>query len=543
MAEADWVLWGSLSSLLPSLAEAAPNEFLTAVENVIRQDNNPFGTLFAQERAEITGRNYLTGLLWALEGLAWDEQYLIRVCVILGELASHDPGARSLNRPSNSLATILLPWMPQTLASIDKRKSAMQTLLKEWPDIAWQLMIQLLPDQWQISRGSHKPAWRRTIPANWQEEVTPQEYEQQVSYYAERAVALAGQNIERLCTLINHLNTLPASAFAQLLQHLASQEISASPEEQRVSIWEHLTKFTKKHRKFSTATWALSEEKIKKIEQVTEQLSPANPFFRYQLFFTNRDIDLYEENGNWQEQREKIEIAREKAILEIFQQAGVERVIQFAEIVKAPHQVGYALGVIADTLLEKTLLPHFLESEISNHKLLVSGFICRKHQLNSWKWCDNLDKSAWTPKQIAQFLACLPFTQETWDRASEWLQTYEGEYWLCANVDAYQIESNITIAIDKLIKYGRPHAAIDCLATMQSQRKPVDSSQCIRALLAAITSSESNHRGGYYIVELIKFLQAEPSVNQDELLKVEWAYLPLLDHSNGRAPKLLVSVR
>jgi len=56
------------------------------------------------------------GLLWALEGLAWDEKYFVQVCLVLGELASHDPGGKWANRPANSLSTILLPWRPQTMA-------------------------------------------------------------------------------------------------------------------------------------------------------------------------------------------------------------------------------------------------------------------------------------------------------------------------------------------------------------------------------------------------------------------------------------------
>lgn len=156
LSNADWVLWGSLNGLLPTLAEAAPGEFLDAAEKAMRLAPCPFDELFSQEGNGITGDNYLTGLLWALEGLAWDEQYLVRVCVALAELASHDPGGQWANRPSNSLATILLPWLPQTLASAEKRRVAVQTILNEWPDIAWDLIIQLLPGQHETSSGSHK---------------------------------------------------------------------------------------------------------------------------------------------------------------------------------------------------------------------------------------------------------------------------------------------------------------------------------------------------------------------------------------------------
>ena len=217
LSNADWVLWGSLNNLLPTLAEAAPSEFLGAVEKAMRLTVCPFDELFKQEGNGTFGSNYLTGLLWALEGLAWEEQYLVRVCDALGELASHDPGGQWANHPSNSLRTILLPWLPQTLASVDKRKVAVQTLLKEWPDIAWSLIIKLLPGQHQTTSVSHKPSWRKTIPDDWEKGVTHDEYWQQASFYAELAVAAAGQDTVRLSTLIDHFHNLPKPAFDQLI--------------------------------------------------------------------------------------------------------------------------------------------------------------------------------------------------------------------------------------------------------------------------------------------------------------------------------------
>lgn len=540
LSDADWVLWGSLNELLPLLAEAAPGEFLDAVEKAMRLRPCPFDELFSQEGVGITGRNYLTGLLWALEGLAWDEQYLVRVCVALAELASHDPGGQWANRPSNSLVTILLPWLPQTLASAEKRKVAVQTILNEWPDIAWNLLIQLLPGQHKTSSGSHKPSWRKTIPDDWGKGVTPQEYWQQASFYAELAVAAAGQDAARISVLIDRFDNLPRPAFDQLLQVLTSQPISKLPEEQRLSIWDHLTKFTNRHRRFSDAEWALPDELITRIKHVAKQLAPTNPFYLYQHLFTDHHADLYKEKGNWGEQRKKLDAQRERAISEIFQQDGVEGVIRFAESVSSPGQVGYALGVIADDVFERALLPHFLDSADNKHKALVSGFIWRRYHLKGWEWCDDLDKSHWTPEQIGQFLACLPFTKETWDRASKWLQAHEREYWTHTGANAYQADGDLSIAIDKLIEHGRPHAAINCLDRMHHAKQPIDSDQCVRALLAALSSNEpSCVMDGYSIVELIKFLQTEPSVNQDDLFEVEWVYVPLLDRHGGAAPQLL----
>lgn len=542
LADADWMLWGSLNGLLPTLAEAAPGEFLDSVEKAMRLKPCPFDELFSQEGNGITGGNYLTGLLWALEGLAWDEQYLVRVCVALGELASHDPGGRWANRPSNSLTTILLPWLPQTLASVEKRKVAVRTILNEWPDIAWNLIIQLLPGQRQTSSGSHKPNWRKTIPSDWEKGVTHQEYWQQASFYAELAVTAAGQDIARLSALIDHFDKLPEPAFEQLLQALASRTISELPEEKRLSIWGHLTKFTNKHRRHSDAKWALPDELLARIEQVAEQLAPTNPFNLYQHLFTDRDFDLYEEKGDWEKQRKKLDARRETAISEILQQNGAEGVIRFGESVTSSRQVGNALGAIPDSVIERTFLPHFLSSADNKRRALVSGFILRRYHLNGWKWCDDIDKSDWTQEQVGQFLACLPFTKEAWYRASEWLQAHESEYWTRTDANAYEADDELAIAIEKLLENGRPHAAIKCLDRMLHDKQPIDSNQCVQALLAAPSSGEPSYAmDGYHIVELIKFLQAEPSVNQDDLFRVEWAYVPLLDSHSGATPQLLES--
>ena len=541
--DADWVTWGSLNDLLPDLAEADPVEFLKAVEYALSLIPCPFDNLFAEEGDGITGRNYLTGLLWALEGLAWDEQYLVRVCVTLGDLASHDPGGQWSNRPANSLATILMPWLPKTRASVDRRKVAIQTLLKEHPDVGFNLIIQLLPDPHQSSFGSYKPKWRNSITEDWKEDMTNAEYSQRVSSYAEIAVGAAGHNAARLAKLVDRFHDLPDTAFNQLIENLNSQAISELPEDQRLLIWEHLTRFTHRHRRYSNAGWALSDKQLTRIEQIADKLAPTNPCNLYQRLFTDNEFELYDGNDNWDEQQTKLNERRIKAVTEIFQQNGIKGVIQFAESVVSPRLVGYALGDITDKVIEQTIVPDFLDAENNNHKNLIANFIWRRFQMNGWKWCDGIDKSKWTPKQVRFFLTYLPFIKETWTRASEWLGKDLGTYW--SSVYAYpyhQADEDLTVAIEKLLEYNRPLAAIDCLYKMGTGKKQtINVDLCVRALLAAPSSSEPvNSMDSYQIIELIKFLQSNTSVTKEDLIRVEWVCLPLLDdHHRGAKPLLL----
>ena len=278
------------------------------------------------------------------------------------------------------------------------------------------------------------------------------------------------------------------------------------------------------------------------IEAVAEKLAPSNPLNLYQHLFSDRDFDLYEENGNWEEQRKKLDERRQKAVEEVLKLGGIESVIQFAEAVESPGQVGHSLGCVANAEIDTVLLPTYLGSENRKLSFFISGYVWSRHYTNGWSWADELDKSGWDSGQIGQFLSYLPFTKETWGRAAEWLGDSQGDYWLKTNANPYQTDGDLGIAIDKLIEHGRPHAAINCLDRMRQDKQPINVEQCVRALLAALSSSEPSYSmDAYRIVELIKALQENPEVAPDDLFRVEWAYLPLLDRHHGVAPKLLES--
>lgn len=539
-SNADWVLWGSLNNLLPILAEAAPDEFLIAVENALQLSSCPFDELFGQEGNSISGTNYLTGLLWALEGLAWDEKYIVRVCVILAELACHDPGGNWANRPSNSLITILLPWLPQTIASIEKRKVAIKTVCKECPEIGWELIISLLPNQYQFSSGSYKPVWRNIIPTDWEKGVSNQEYFEQVSFYAELAISMAGFDIEKLSELIDHFNNLPKTSFNKLLDTLSSDEILELREDKRLNLWNKITKFITKHRRFSSSKWALNEEFLYPMEVVADKLAPSNFFNLYQHLFSVSDSDLYDESSNWKEQREKLDKRRQKAVDKILKLGDIKLVIEFAEVVKKPGKVGCSLGNIANEKIDTDLLPEHLNLNRNKISLFIGSYIWSRHYHNGWSWADKIGKIDWNNEQVTQFLCYLPFCNETWIRVKKWLRDDEKSYWLRTNANPYQTDGDLSYAIDKLLEYDRPNAAISCLSQMLYNKQEINVGQCIKALFCALSSTEESYTMDTYdIIELIKMLQGNSEINPDTLFKIEWAYMPLLDSYHGASPKLL----
>lgn len=534
------LLWASLNKLLPLLAEAAPGEFLKAVESALRTDPCPFDELFAQESSGVVGRTYMSGLLWALETLAWDADYLIRVVIILGELAVRDPGGQYANRPANSLATILLPWLPQTCAPIDKRVAAVRSLLGELPDTGWKLLLSLLPQYHSLSSGTRRPALRAIIPDHWKPGVTYQEYWEQVSAYSELAITEARKDVSKLAKLIDHLQNLPRPAHDELLKHLASDPVMVLPEADRLCLWNELDDLVRKHRKFADAKWAMKPEQVDEIASIAERLSPTAPFFRHQRLFSERDFDLYEEKGNYKEQFRELENRRQRAIEEVASKGGVQEVLEFAKTIQSPWRVGIAFGPEAGTDADGVVLPALLESDQESLTKFAEGFVSGRFRSLGWQWVDSIDTSQWTPTQVGQFLSFLPFTQDTWERSKRLLGQDESAYWTKTAATPYEAESALEPAIDQLLRYGRPYAAIGCLAKMVHGKQPFDSGMAVRALLQAPQSSESpQSMDAYEIVEIVKALQDDADTNADDLCRVEWAYLLVLENGYDASPRLL----
>ncbi len=543
LENADWRLWASLNDLLPTLAEAAPDEFLKIVGATLAKKTCPYDEMFAQEGDGWTGGSYITGMLWALEGLAWKKEYLGRVTVILAGLAARDPGGNLANRPINSLRTILLPWYPQTLAPIVRRIAAIKAIKLDFPKIAWQVLQGLLPSQHQTSLGAHKPVWLGIVSEDWEPKTTHKEYWEQVDAYSQFVVDMAVEDRERLGELTDNLDNLPQEHFDSVLKHLSSKKITNLSEEDRFPIWSNLTRFVRKHRRYPNAKWAFDKSTVVRIEDVAKKLAPATPERLYRRLFTNKFHHLYEGGGDRKDEHRKLEKKRRQAIREILEHSGIKGVIAFIDTVESPYQVGHSLAAVADGDIDSALLPQYFDAEDIRHKSFIGGFISGRHQHKGWAWVDTLVTEEWSLNQRCQFLKYLPFKSETWQRAKEWLLDDENRYWQQVDtIGWYPPDDDHGTAIDKLLEVNRPLTAIRLLCDRLDEKwLPPDTDRAVKALLAAVSTDEHpDDMTSYDIAELIKKLQDDPEVDKDVLCNVEWAYLRLLTSpGTGARPKYL----
>ena len=143
---------------LPHYAEAAPEVFLMMLEADLQKRQPVVLGLLKPHESGSLGSPTRTGLLWALECLAW--KHLGRVSLILAQLSRTVIDDNLVNKPSSSLRAVYRSWMPQTAASLKERMQALETLTKRFPDIGWQICIAEYNAGPQMAFPSYRPRWR-----------------------------------------------------------------------------------------------------------------------------------------------------------------------------------------------------------------------------------------------------------------------------------------------------------------------------------------------------------------------------------------------
>ena len=152
--------WLSQKNDLPQYAEAAPDAFLGIIEADLNSEDPQIAALFAPADAGIFGECPRSGILWALELLAWKPERLVRVTSILARLCAWKIDDNWANKPMGTLESIFCCRVPETAASLDQRNRALETLTKKFPNVGWKVCVDQCNPSSAIAFANIRPRWR-----------------------------------------------------------------------------------------------------------------------------------------------------------------------------------------------------------------------------------------------------------------------------------------------------------------------------------------------------------------------------------------------
>jgi LexA DNA binding domain len=539
-ANEDHRVWASLTDALPLFAEAAPDRFLEAVDKGLSGSSPVLRNMFtdAPGTSSMWSTSPHTYLLWALERVAWAPEYLSRAASALAKLVALDePRGTAGNRPDESLRRLFLCWLPQTHATLEQRLAALERLRKRNSEIAWRLLVALVPTHDDFSTHHYPAAWRDwgVEPPRLTRADVVRAYRQVITWMIDDA----GEDASRWRDVISRLEKIPredALRAIELIEKIPADHFSAvAREDIRGALRESISW----HRAHPDVKWELSDADIERMASIYRTLEPDDLAGQHGWLFERAPKLLQGTQSYSDEYHALLSADRAKAVAEIFDANGLDGVVAFAATVEMPNDVGGALStskkVDEDAI---TVMERYLASSDPGVERFARGFAFETIRSRGVKWAAELIRGqaqGWAPAQRAILLSFLPYDdEETWCLVDEQDDDTLHEYW--RRMYPWGVpEARIDYLVKNLIKYGRPYTAADVLAGhVHSRSRKTPEPELIADNLDAVLATEKTddpipQQFGYDLGALVETLAKNPgSVSLPRIAAIEWQLMPLL---------------
>ncbi|MGD1824501.1 XRE family transcriptional regulator [Chromobacterium violaceum] len=545
--KAEASLWWSLSQDFHNLAEAAPEEFLEAVENGLEGTKPPIMSLFRSDEGMLHPTEYLSNLLWALEMLARSPDYLPQAALLLAHLDEVDPGGKWGNRPSASLRRIFVSWSPQTYAKPAQRLKAIDMVARQYPIIGWKLLLALAPRLHDTSEPSSKPNWRDFTPDE-PEVITWPSVAAAANAIGERLLEHVGDDCERWLALLdlwaNFDQQWRASATKQLETFARGLTDSHDIETMR----DKLRGLLQKHRGFKDAQWAMMEEDLKPLDDVFEILQPASIEEQVRWLF-RPGAETLRPDIDWNSQQAELEVKQREAIQDLLTELTPEQLFSFASTITMHHALGLAIAMSTATdEVKLTLLKHgLLADEPAAAAVgwgILNGLKAQKDSEGD-AWVDRLWNQAiaenWGEQAETRIVHALPPVMLTWLKIEARASSLSEAYW--RSISSYLIpnDTDTTYVADRLLSVGRSRDAVSWLGHNIGM-KP-SGALLVRVLRSAAKSdqlSDGNNATmlSHYVGVILDVLETDGTVGEKDVVELEWVYFQTLRYSRRKARTL-----
>lgn len=544
---ADERRWLALARLLRDLAEAAPDTFLSALDDALARPEPPVMALFEEH-----GSNH-SDLLWALKTLAWNPDYFARAAGVLSVLARLDRGGRYTNRPKEALRSIFLLWNPQTATPLDQRLKVLNSLRKREPGSAWDLMLDLMPRGHDSVTPSPRPRWR-DFPTEAKEIVTYGLIGRGTAAIMDWLLEDAGTSPERWLSIIDLLSDIEPDKRAAARKGLTDVLACMNDGADRARIRKALRQLLYRHRELPDAGWSLPEPELAPIEAIYRQLTPDDPADEVEWLFADPFPNMPDPspNGDYQAGQVRAAGLRRQAVERIFATDGIEGVLRLFRPTVLVNLIGRALGEAA--------VPFAAKHEAAARALLETGdrgadFVFGLLADSGADvaslpeaLAERARRDGWPQAAVVRLLLAMQARREAWALAREFGSGVEAEYWarmppfFARDDDA----DDVAYAVRHLLDAGRAREALSVVGRAPSK---FEADLLVEVLLTAARAPVPKHAHAndhtmfdWYVQQALEQLD-KVGVPEEQLARVELAYLPMLNlarhYPHGRPPKVV----
>ncbi|MDD3712433.1 MAG: hypothetical protein PHZ28_02945 [Candidatus Izemoplasmatales bacterium] len=253
--------WFSYNGQLRALAEASPEYFLEALEQSINSIATTQLELLFEDGGDMGGC-FHCNLLWALETISWNREYIVKIVKLLSKLSSIPIASRMSNQPMNTLNTIFLGWVNYTsLTHHEKIQILEHHLCKKYPQITWKLLLSLLPNMHAVTSGISKPKYH-----DWDESTTNEVYQNEYVDYVHEINRLIESFVSDESSpwldIFDHIDNFEFETSTKIINHFISMNKMKFDEPFQLILANKLRDEIHQQRRYTNARWVKPEEFI-----------------------------------------------------------------------------------------------------------------------------------------------------------------------------------------------------------------------------------------------------------------------------------------
>ncbi len=526
---------------LPLYAEAAPAEFLDIIERDLRAEKSEVMGLLRPTDTGLFGSCPRTGLLWALEGLAWNPTTFPRVVKILGQLSEVEINDNWANKPIESLGSILRAWMPQTAANREMRLKAVSMLLDKHPAVGWRVCLQQFGDYGSGVGGySHKPKWRPDGYGFGEPFKTWGPIHAFVREMVKVALSRPSYTVEMLCDLVSRLHALAAEDQARVWEIIDEWRNSGALDEEVAKIREKIrvTVLSRRGRKKVNEEGQASL--TEKAKAVYAELQPKDIVNKYEWLFRQGWVEesadeLAGDEMDFRAREQRIEKLRVEALTDIVQERGIPGILALSEKGNSQRQIGAHLvsGILTDEQIEDLILQCLRPAEnYSGRDGIVAGAL--------WSLDEDRRKAIYAglrdkvvEEETLRLLLLSPYRASTWVLVDQLSAEARSRYWLEV-VPQYVFDSpeENNESVRRLLEVERPKAAFASIHFKLEEIHP----PLLVQTLSAMAKNSQDKAGEYQLHDYdvrraFQLLNRNSDLTLEEKAGLEFAYLEVLARS------------
>lgn len=539
-------VWLSHRKELPFYAEAAPEMFLKILEADLDQDNPQVADLFVLTKSEITSECLRSHILWALEILAWNPDYLPQVVRSLARMCKWEIQDNWTNKPISTLGAIFQIWKPQTSLKLNDRIMILEDFSKEFPKVGWQICIAQFDPNVLIDRYNIKPRWR-TDGLNAGEVTSKDEIEKGLSEVIEITLSWPNHDEYTLGDLITRIPVLDLDTQNRIWNLVNSWNETLPPERKKAYLSDQI------HELLSSQKYATDENIDKtilaKARQTYDMLKPTDPVLRHKWLFQHwvpeTADEIEEDQFDYKKKEQRIKIKRLEALKDIMQSSGVEGIKELCGTSGSTFTIGELITEILHKVQQVADFVQNLMEENSNlfkenYNYCIAGCLSNlelnKSNTFNAVLTELLRRFDSNDDKVIHLLTYSPFSKSTWAYVNRLPKQLKTKYWEKVKPDRLH-SSNVSsypIVVDELLKVNRPCAAFISTQYIIDQ---LDTKR-LKDLLYKIATNNGEEStyflrvDCYYISQALDILEERNDTSSDDLAKLEFLFISILDRTD-----------